>query len=465
MQPPQMLGRIISFALLFGVPTVVQAQTAEKPPAVATAPTAEERKAAQIKKMLDRLPIVTKPMTGTDVEALFNRVGLLPLAESAQKPFADWLALAVTTSDASRVMFEDGPFKEASVKFSAKIETEGYPSRDQGPLIKELRGQALAIDIALITAAAAPIAANASTIGASAAALHMIEQAKLMRRADAADETIMKSGIAIPFATVTPAFSMLGSLDPTQIAAARALLLSDAAMRADLAERVSYAALEEFVLMAGETAIAIQTAARNLPEAERIDGVELTGIAMAIQMGPLYGASSPLANLNAPLEEAFQAQYSPTVAYDVIRALESGPMRSPPPLRGAQTIPDLEVAALALAGITAEQQKSITDIATRWRSAEVQSFVRQAQWDGPLMAQFVAATSGVVASDPTTWPSAARSSNAAAKLDQMVLKRNEQLQSRRDASDRSTKEIEQVVGAELWSQPNPQPNQKPSPQR
>lgn len=441
---------------VIGGSKIAIAQTAEKPAVPAVAPTPEERKAAQIKQIIDRMPIVAKPMTAADVEVLFKRVGLLPLEDSAQKPFADWLALAVATSDESRNAFKDGPFKEASVKFSAKIETEGCPSRDQGSLIKELRAQVLAIDIALITTTAAPIAANAVAADANAAVMRLIEQAKWLRRADAADETILKGAFPLPFATITPAFAVIEPLPVHQFTAARALLLSDAAARADLAERLSYAILEGFVLMAGETAIAVQTAARNMAEGEKIDGLELTGVALSIQVGAVSDAMSTMANLNVALEQAIQSQFSPRVAYEVIQTLDSGLMRNPA-FRSAtvRTISDLETSALALAGITPEQSRSISDIATAWRSVEVQTFISQLQTDVPLMAQLAAVARGIVASDPKTWSGGKGTSSAQEKLNQMSIKRNEQGISRRAASDRATKAIEQVLGQELWLQLNP----------
>ncbi len=409
----------------------------------------DDRKRKQIAKMLESLPIVALPMTATTVQALMTRVGLLPTTAALEKPFADALTTAVAASDASRHSFAAGAFADATVQFTAKMEVEGYPSRSQGPLVKDLRAQALAIDLTLIASAAAAFGSDERTKG-------MIEQAKLMRRADAAAETMTKgTSFALPFTTVTPAFDALATLIDADRAATRALLLSDAASRAQLAERLSFAMFEGSVLMAGETAIGLQTAARDRPAGEpKIDGVELTGVAMLIQLGGLYSAASPLATLNAPLEQALQSQLPPTIAFAAISALESGPSRRPS-RNSPRTIGELESAAIALAGVTAEQSTAIGNIATAWRLEEMQAYVTQTQSDGPMMREIGSYASGIVANDPKTWPIGGAAPAASAQLMQFTQKRQQHLIARRAAQDRAAKEIDQVLGAELAAQLTP----------
>ena len=404
---------------------------------------AADRKAKQIARMLESLPIVALPMTATAVEALMTRVGLLPATAALEKPFADAVTAAVAASDASRQAFATGPFADATLQFTAKMAAEGYPSRSQGPLVKDMRARVLAIDLTLIESAAAALGSNERTNG-------MIEQAKLMRRADAAAETMAKAAsFALPFTTVTPAFNALVTLSDSDRVAMRALLLSDAAARAQLAERLSFAHFEGTALMAGETAIGLQIAARDRPAVEpKIEGMELMGVAMLIQLGGVYSAASSVATLNAQLEQALQSQLTPTIAFTLISALESGPSirqsRYAP-----RTIVELEAAAIALAGVTAEQSIAISKIATAWRLEEVQSYLTKAQSDGPMMREIGLYASGIVVNDPTTWPIAGATPGASSKLTVFTQRSQQQLIARQEAQDRASKEIDQVLGAEL----------------
>ena len=404
---------------------------------------AADRKAKQIARMLESLPIVALPMTATAVEALMTRVGLLPATAALEKPFADAVTAAVAASDASRQAFATGPFADATLQFTAKMAAEGFPSRSQGPLVKDMRARVLAIDLTLIESAAAALGSNERTNG-------MIEQAKLMRRADAAAETMAKAAsFALPFTTVTPAFNALVTLSDSDRVAMRALLLSDAAARAQLAERLSFAHFEGTALMAGETAIGLQIAARDRPAVEpKIEGMELMGVAMLIQLGGVYSAASSVATLNAQLEQALQSQLTPTIAFTLISALESGPSirqsRYAP-----RTIVELEAAAIALAGVTAEQSIAISKIATAWRLEEVQSYLTKAQSDGPMMREIGLYASGIVVNDPTTWPIAGATPGASSKLTVFTQRSQQQLIARQEAQDRASKEIDEVLGAEL----------------
>ena len=404
---------------------------------------AADRKAKQIARMLESLPIVALPMTATAVEALMTRVGLLPATAALEKPVADAVTAAVAASDASRQAFATGPFADATLQFTAKMAAEGYPSRSQGPLVKDMRARVLAIDLTLIESAAAALGSNERTNG-------MIEQAKLMRRADAAAETMAKAAsFALPFTTVTPAFNALVTLSDSDRVAMRALLLSDAAARAQLAERLSFAHFEGTALMAGETAIGLQIAARDRPAVEpKIEGMELMGVAMLIQLGGVYSAASSVATLNAQLEQALQSQLTPTIAFTLISALESGPSirqsRYAP-----RTIVELEAAAIALAGVTAEQSIAISKIATAWRLEEVQSYLTKAQSDGPMMREIGLYANGIVVNDPTTWPIAGATPGASSKLTVFTQRSQQQLIARQEAQDLAAKEIDQVLGAEL----------------
>ena len=404
---------------------------------------AADRKAKQIARMLESLPIVALPMTATAVEALMTRVGLLPATAALEKPFADAVTAAVAASDASRQAFATGPFADATLQFTAKMAAEGFPSRSQGPLVKDMRARVLAIDLTLIESAAAALGSNERTNG-------MIEQAKLMRRADAAAETMAKAAsFALPFTTVTPAFNALVTLSDSDRVAMRALLLSDAADRAQLAERISFAHFEGTALMAGETAIGLQIAARDRPAVEpKIEGMELMGVAMLIQLGGVYSAASSVATLNAQLEQALQSQLTPTIAFTLISALESGPSirqsRYAP-----RTIVELEAAAIALAGVTAEQSIAISNIATAWRLEEVRAYLTKAQSDSPMMREIGLYASGIVVNDPTTWPIAGATPGASSKLTVFTQRSQQQLIARQEAQDRASKEIDQVLGAEL----------------
>ena len=414
---------------------------------------AADRKAKQIARLLESLPIVALPMTATAVEALMTRVGLLPATAALEKPFADAVTAAVAASDASRQAFATGPFADATLQFTAKMAAEGFPSRSQGPLVKDMRARVLAIDLTLIESAAAALGSNERTNG-------MIEQAKLMRRADAAAETMAKAAsFALPFTTVTPAFNALVTLSDSDRVAMRALLLSDAADRAQLAERISFAHFEGTALMAGETAIGLQIAARDRPAVEpKIEGMELMGVAMLIQLGGVYSAASSVATLNAQLEQALQSQLTPTIAFTLISALESGPSirqsRYAP-----RTIVELEAAAIALARVTAEQSIAISNIATAWRLEEVRAYLTKAQSDSPMMREIGLYASGIVVNDPTTWPIAGATPGASSKLTVFTQRSQQQLIARQEAQDRASKEIDQVLGAELAAQLTP-PKQK-----
>jgi hypothetical protein len=404
---------------------------------------AADRKAKQIARMLESLPIVALPMTATAVEALMTRVGLLPATAALEKPFADAVTAAVAVSDASRQTFATGPFADATLQFTAKMAAQGYPSRSQGPLVKDMRARVLAIDLTLIESAAAALGRDERING-------MIEQAKLMRRADAAAETMAKAAsFALPFTTVTPAFNALVTLSDSDRVAMRALLLSDAADRAQLAERLSFAHFEGTALMAGETAIGLQIAARDRPAVEpKIEGMELMGVAMLIQLGGVYSAASSVATLNAQLEQALQSQLTPTIAFTLISALESGPS-SRQSRYAPRTIVELEAAAIALARVTAEQSIAISNIATAWRLEEVQSYLTKAQSDGPRMREIGLYASGIVVNDPTTWPIAGATPGASSKLTVLTQRSQQQLIARQEAQDRASKEIDQVLGAEL----------------
>jgi hypothetical protein len=404
---------------------------------------AADRKAKQIARMLESLPIVALPMTATAVEALMTRVGLLPATAALEKPFADAVTAAVAVSDASRQTFATGPFADATLQFTAKMAAQGYPSRSQGPLVKDMRARVLAIDLTLIESAAAALGRDERING-------MIEQAKLMRRADAAAETMAKAAsFALPFTTVTPAFNALVTLSDSDRVAMRALLLSDAADRAQLAERLSFAHFEGTALMAGETAIGLQIAARDRPAVEpKIEGMELMGVAMLIQLGGVYSAASSVATLNAQLEQALQSQLTPTIAFTLISALESEPS-SRQSRYAPRTIVELEAAAIALARVTAEQSIAISNIATAWRLEEVQSYLTKAQSDGPRMREIGLYASGIVVNDPTTWPIAGATPGASSKLTVLTQRSQQQLIARQEAQDRASKEIDQVLGAEL----------------
>lgn len=411
---------------------------------------AADRKAKQIARMLESLPIVALPMTATAVEALMTRVGLLPATAALEKPFADAVTAAVAVSDASRQTFATGPFADATLQFTAKMAAEGYPSRSQGPLVKDMRARVLAIDLTLIESAAAALGSYAAALGSDERTNGMIEQAKLMRRADAAAETMAKAAsFALPFTTVTPAFDALVTLSDSDRVAMRALLLSDAAARAQLAERLSFAHFEGTALMAGETAIGLQIAARDRPAVEpKIEGMELMGVAMLIQLGGVYSAASSVATSNAQLEQALQSQLTPIIAFTLISALESGPS-SRQSRYAPRTIVELEAAAIALARVTAEQSIAISNIATAWRLEEVQSYLTKAQSDGPMMREIGSYASGIVVNDPTTWPIAGATPGASSKLTVFTQRSQQQLIARREAQDLAAKEIDQVLGAEL----------------
>lgn len=442
---------------MFAASTSATVAQGDSPASVNSNATQESR----AKQMAERsvqwaasLPLVAKPMSAADVEALFDRVALLPTVAPLDTTFRESLALAITASDASRRAFDEGALQEARTQIAATLASSGYLARAQGAVVKNLRAQALAIDLALIDSAATALASNPK-------AKDLAELAKCVRRADAAAETMVARSIPLPFVSVAPAFATLATFDDhtRQIrTAGRALLLSDAATRADLGERLSFAYFEGTILIAGETAVAVQKANHDQPEEKRLEGMELTGIAMTIQFGGIYAVASQVMRINASLEQAVSTQLPPLAAFAAIWALEN-PQPSRPSRGATRTMSELESAAISLAGVTSEQSKAITDIATAWRLEDMQASVARLQVEASLMADVGASAATIVASDPNTWNISRGESDgpskSAAKSAQLSEKRQAQSEARAAAMKRAVTAIEQVLGAELAAQLKP----------
>ncbi len=429
----------------------------EKPAGV-DAKAAQEARAKQaaerIVQWMESMPLVAKAMTAADVESLFARVSLLPTTPALEGAFGTSLAAAVAASDVSRSAFNEGALRDARSRLGAAMLKDGYLTRADGAIVKELRAEALAIDLALIDGAAATLAPIAQT-------KQLTELAKCVRRADAAAQTMVSSSIPLPFITVAPASAALATLDDRTRAVGGALLVSDAATRADLGERLSFAYFDGTILSANETALLVQKANRDQPEEQRVEGMELTGIAMTIQLGEVYAAASKVMRINASLEQAVSAQLTPFAAFSVISALDR-----PQPSRAARgvlrTVSELESAALALTGVTPEQSKSISDIATAWRLEDMPAGVAQIQVEADLMADLGSHAATVVASDPKTWKGSADESDRAATT-QLSQKRKALLDARTAASARATTAISQILGSELAAQLTPAPKSKSTP--
>ena len=100
------------------------------------------------------MPLVASPMDASAVESLLTDVGLLPVAAAQREAFEKALVAAVAGADLAREAFDAGEYTRVVDAIAAALATGEYPTTAHVAMTRSLRGNALAIDLTLIDAAA-----------------------------------------------------------------------------------------------------------------------------------------------------------------------------------------------------------------------------------------------------------------------------------------------------------------------
>ena len=397
------------------------------------------------------LPLVAKPMSGSDVETLFNRVGLLPFPEDQRvvlgTQFNKSLAEVIVVADLSRAALNEGEYKKIVDSLAASNAADEPTSIAQRNMIKSLRAKAIEIDLTLINSAAQGLAQKLDSNTQK-----MLGTALLLRRTDAAAETMLPvNGMPLPFVTISPALSSNTKFVGKELDDARAILFSDADARAGFAERISLGVLEVESFDRAKAIHDMQVGLTNALAAEiTIDPVALQNMMTAFQMRGVFTPANELAKLDMALVQSIESKLPLNIAFEMISSLENPQRDIAVSGSRAMYITQLTSKILALPKLSVQQSQSVQAAFEKWQRMDIQSFVSQLQIDAVLFESSASVSKSIVIGDSQTWQ-INPVSPAMQRFQQQSEKRVQVIKARRTAAKNMPKEFEAILGPELWA--------------
>ena len=397
------------------------------------------------------LPLVAKPMSGSDVETLFNRVGLLPFPEDQRvvlgKQFNKSLAEVIAVADLSRAALDEGEYKKIVDSLATSNAADEPTSIAQRNMIKSLRAKAIEIDLTLINSAAQGLAQKLDSNTQK-----MLGTALLLRRTDAAAETMLPvNGMPLPFVTISSALSSSTKFVGKELDDARAILFSDADARAGFAERISLGVLEVESFDRAKAIHDMQVGLANALAAEiTIDPVALQNMMTAFQMRGVFTPANELAKLDMALVQSIESKLPLNIAFEMISSLENPQRDFAASGSRALYITQLASKILALPKLSVQQSQSVQAAFEKWQRMDIQSFVSQLQIDAVLFESSASVSKSIVIGDSQTWQ-INPVSPAMQRFQQQSEKRVQVIKARRTAVKNMPKEFEAILGPELWA--------------
>lgn len=397
------------------------------------------------------LPLVAKPMSGSDVETLFNRVGLLPFPEDQRvvlgKQFNKSLAEVIAVADLSRAALDEGEYKKIVDSLATSNAADEPTSIAQRNMIKSLRAKAIEIDLTLINSAAQGLAQKLDSNTQK-----MLGTALLLRRTDAAAETMLPvNGMPLPFVTISSALSSSTKFVGKELDDARAILFSDADARAGFAERISLGVLEVESFDRAKAIHDMQVGLANALAAEiTIDPVALQNMMTAFQMRGVFTPANELAKLDMALVQSIESKLPLNIAFEMISSLENPQRDIAASGSRALYITQLASKILALPKLSVQQSQSVQAAFEKWQRMDIQSFVSQLQIDAVLFESSASVSKSIVIGDSQTWQ-INPVSPAMQRFQQQSEKRVQVIKARRTAAKNMPKEFEAILGPELWA--------------
>lgn len=397
------------------------------------------------------LPLVAKPMSGSDVETLFNRVGLLPFPEDQRvvlgKQFNKSLAEVIAVADLSRAALNEGEYKKIVDSLATSNAADEPTSIAQRNMIKSLRAKAIEIDLTLINSAAQGLAQKLDSNTQK-----MLGTALLLRRTDAAAETMLPvNGMPLPFVTISPALSSSAKFVGKELDDARAILFSDADARAGFAERISLGVLEVESFDRSKAIHDMQVGLANALAAEiTIDPVALQNMMTAFQMRGVFTPANELAKLDMALVQSIESKLPLNIAFEMISSLENPQRDIAASGSRALYITQLTSKILALPKLSVQQSQSVQAAFEKWQRMDIQSFVSQLQIDAVVFESSASVSKSIVIGDSQTWQ-INPVSPAMQRFQQQSEKRVQVIKARRTAAKNMPKEFEAILGPELWA--------------
>lgn len=397
------------------------------------------------------LPLVAKPMSGSDVETLFNRVGLLPFPEDQRvvlgKQFNKSLTEVIAVADLSRVALDEGEYKKIVDSLATSNAADEPTSIAQRNMIKSLRAKAIEIDLTLINSAAQGLAQKLDSNTQK-----MLGTALLLRRTDAAAETMLPvNGMPLPFVTISSALSSSTKFVGKELDDARAILFSDADARAGFAERISLGVLEVESFDRAKAIHDMQVGLANALAAEiTIDPVALQNMMTAFQMRGVFTPANELAKLDMALVQSIESKLPLNIAFEMISSLENPQRDIAASGSRALYITQLTSKILALPKLSVQQSQSVQAAFEKWQRMDIQSFVSQLQIDAVLFESSASVSKSIVIGDSQTWQ-INPVSPAMQRFQQQSEKRVQVIKARRTAAKNMPKEFEAILGPELWA--------------
>ena len=392
------------------------------------------------------MPLVASPMDASAVESLLTDVGLLPVAAAQREAFEKALVAAVAGADLAREAFDAGEYTRVVDAIAAVLAKGEYPTTAHVAMTRSLRGNALAIDLTLIDAAA-----RAAAQSFDANAQRQLQWAQLMRRADAAAQTMRHTAaLPIPFITVSAAFQAISTLSGKSLDDARAILFLDGASRAPFAEQLSLALLEGVAFVPSRNTHDIQVGLTSaLAKGIAVDPEALKMITLALATRAAFSPASELAKLDATLVQSLCVALPLPLAFDVIASLEksspNGTRLIGMPIRIAQIARE----AIALPAVTKEQVVKLTAATQEWQSSDAENLVTMLNGYADFMNAASALAKSMNPDDPQTWP-IGELSPTMKRIQQQLAQRVERLQARRAVAKSTREKFEAILGAELW---------------
>ena len=397
------------------------------------------------------LPLVAKPMSGSDVETLFNRVGLLPFPEDQRvvlgKQFNKSLTEVIAVADLSRAALDEGEYKKIVDSLATSNAADEPTSIAQRNMIKSLRAKAIEIDLTLINSAAQGLAQKLDSNTQK-----MLGTALLLRRTDAAAETMLPvNGMPLPFVTISSALSSSTKFVGKELDDARAILFSDADARAGFAERISLGVLEVESFDRAKAIHDMQVGLANALAAEiTIDPVALQNMMTAFQMRGVFTPANELAKLDMALVQSIESKLPLNIAFEMISSLENPQRDIAASGSRALYIMQLTSKILALPKLSVQQSQSVQAAFEKWQRMDIQSFVSQLQIDAVLFESSASVSKSIVIGDSQTWQ-INPVSPAMQRFQQQSEKRVQVIKARRTAVKNMPKEFEAILGPELWA--------------
>ena len=397
------------------------------------------------------LPLVAKPMSAADVETLFNRVGLLPFPEDQRvvlgTQFNKSLAEVIVIADLSRAALNEGEYKKIVDSLAASNAADEPTSIAQRNMIKSLRAKAIEIDLTLINSAAQGLAKKLDPT-----AQKMLDTAQLLRRTDAAAETMRSvNGMQLPFVTISSGLPSSTKLVGKELDDARAILFSDADARAGFAERISLGVLEVESFDRAKAIHDMQVGLTNALAAEiTIDPVALQNMMTAFQMRGVFTPANELAKLDMALVQSIESKLPLNIAFEMISSLENPQRDIAASGSRAMYITQLTSKILALPKLSVQQSQSVRAAFEKWQRMDIQSFVSQLQIDAVLFESSASVSKSIVIGDSQTWQ-INPVSPAMQRFQQQSEKRVQVIKARRTAAKNMPKEFEAILGPELWA--------------